>query len=282
MNRRGLLGSLLSASAIRDATAQGQAEARWPSREMSLVTGFGPGGGTDLVARAVAAHMEKTFGVSVVVRNTPGAGGTLGPGRIAQARPDGYTFGLVGLSALVVAPLTMDLPYKPWESFDFLGCTSELRIGVPVGPSLPQVRTLADLVAEGQRRPLTVASTNPGSAVSFFELARMTGMRLNYVPFGSITDAASQVAGGHVDSYTGTSEMIPLVKGGNLRMVASASVDRWPEFPDVPTLIEQGHETATRQPIVWAGPAGLPALIRSEEHTSELQSRQYLVCRLLL
>jgi tripartite-type tricarboxylate transporter receptor subunit TctC len=73
MNRRGLLGSLLSASAIRDATAQGQAEARWPSREMSLVTGFGPGGGTDLVARAVAAHMEKTFGVSVVVRNTPGA-----------------------------------------------------------------------------------------------------------------------------------------------------------------------------------------------------------------
>ncbi|MBD0273617.1 MAG: tripartite tricarboxylate transporter substrate binding protein [Acetobacteraceae bacterium] len=283
MNRRGLLGGLLAAPAIRGAAAQGQTEARWPSREMSLVTGFGPGGGTDLVARAVAAHMEKTFGVSVVVRNTPGAGGTLGPGRIAQARPDGYTFGLVGLSALVVAPLTMDLPYKPWESFDFLGCTSELRIGVPVGPSLPQVRTLADLVAEGQRRPLTVASTNPGSAVSFFELARMTGMRLNYVPFGSITDAASQVAGGHVDSYTGTSEMIPLVKGGNLRMVASASVDRWPEFPDVPTLIEQGHGTATRQPIVWAGPAGLPAPVRERLEAAlmaaardpEVQSRQH-------
>ena len=283
MNRRGLLGGLLSAPAFRGAAAQVQTEARWPNREMSLVTGFGPGGGTDLVARAVAAYMEKTFGVSVVVRNTPGAGGTLGPGRIAQARPDGYTFGLVGLSALVVAPLTMDLPYKPWESFDFLGCTSELRIGVPVGPSLPQVRTLADLIAEGQRRPLTVASTNPGSAVSFFELARMTGMRLNYVPFGSITDAASQVAGGHVDSYTGTSEMIPLVKGGNLRMVASASVDRWPEFPDVPTLIEQGHETATRQPIIWAGPAGLPVPIRERLEAAlmaaardpEVQSRQH-------
>ena len=283
MNRRGLLGSLLSAPAIRDATAQGQAEARWPSREMSLVTGFGPGGGTDLVARAVAAHMEKTFGVSVVVRNTPGAGGTLGPGRIAQSRPDGYTFGLVGLSALVVAPLTMDLPYKPWESFDFLGCTSELRIGMPVGPSLPQVQMLADFIAEGQRRPLTLASTNPGSAVSFFELARTTGMRLSYVPFGSITDAASQVAGGHVDTYTGTSEMIPLVKGGNLRLIASASVDRWPEFPEVPTLIEQGHQTATRQPIVWAGPAGLPAPIRERLEAAlmaaardpEVQSRQH-------
>ena len=61
-------------------------------------------------------------------------------------------------SALVVAPLTMDLPYKPWESFDFLGCTSELRIGMPVGPSMPNVRTLADFIAEGRRRPITVAT----------------------------------------------------------------------------------------------------------------------------
>jgi len=84
------------------------------------------------------------------------------------------------------------------------------------------------------------------------------------VPFGSITDAASQVAGGHVDTYTGTPEMIGLVKGGNLRMLASASVDRWPEFPEVPTLIEQGYQTATRQPIIWAGPAKLPAPIREK------------------
>jgi tripartite-type tricarboxylate transporter receptor subunit TctC len=238
------------------------AQDRWPSRELQLVTGFGPGGGTDVVARAIAAHMEKSLGVSVVVRNTPGAGGTLGPGRIAQARPDGYTFGLVGLSALVVAPLTMDLPYKPWESFDFLACTSELRIGVPVGPSLPNVRTLEDFIAEGRRRSLNIASTNPGSAVSFFDLARLSGLQMTYVQISSITEAATQVAGGHVDSYTGTSEMIQLVKGGNLRMVASASVDRWPEFPEVPTLIEQGYETATRQPIIWAGPAGLPVPIR--------------------
>lgn len=217
------------------------------------------------------------------MRNTPGAGGTLGPGRIAQSRPDGYTFGLVGLSALVVAPLTMDLPYKPWESFDFLGCTSELRIGMPVGPSLPQVRTLADFIAEGRRRPLSLATTNPGSAVSFFDLARFTGMQFSYVPFGSITDAATQVAGGHVDTYTGTPEMIPLVKSGNLPLIASASVDRWPEFPDVPTLIEQGFKTATRQPIIWAGPAGLPGPIRERleaallaaAHDPEVQARQH-------
>lgn len=262
MHRRGLLGAIaLSAPALRQAAAQGTPD-RWPNREMQLVTGFGPGGGTDLIARAIAAHMEKALGVSVVVRNTPGAGGTLGPGRIAQSKPDGYTFGLVGFSALVVAPLTMDLPYKPWESFDFLAVTSELRIGMPVGPSLPHVRTMADFIAEGRKRPLTIASTNPGSAVSFFDLARLTGMQITYVQISSITEAATQVAGGHIDSYTGTSEMIGLVKGGNLRMLASASVDRWPEFPDVPTLIELGHETATRQLIIWAGPAGLPVAIR--------------------
>jgi tripartite-type tricarboxylate transporter receptor subunit TctC len=262
MHRRGLLGAIaLSAPAIRHAAAQ-PAPDRWPSREMQLVTGFGPGGGTDLIARAIAAHMEKSLGASVVVRNTPGAGGTLGPGRIAQAKPDGYTFGLVGFSALVVAPLTMDLPYKPWESFDFLAVTSELRIGMPVGPSLPHVKTMADFIAEGRKRPLTIASTNPGSAVSFFDLARLTGMQITYVQISSITEAATQVAGGHIDSYTGTSEMIGLVKGGNLRMLASASVDRWPEFPEVPTLMELGYETATRQLIIWAGPAGMPVAIR--------------------
>lgn len=265
MNRRSLVaGAALAIPALRSAAAQSEraAEARWPSRELSLVTGFGPGGGTDVVARSIAAHMERTLGVSVLVRNTPGAGGTLGPARIAQSRPDGYTFGLVGLSALVVAPLTMEVPYRPFESFDFLGTTSELRIGFPVGPSMPNVRTLSDFVAEARRRPVTFASTNPGSAVAFFELQRLANFQMSYVQFGSITDAATQVAGGHVDTYTGTPEMIGLVRAGNLRMLASASVDRWPEFPEVPTLIEQGFETATRQPIIWAGPAGLPPAIR--------------------
>lgn len=261
MHRRSLLGAAaLAAPALRPAAAQ--APERWPGRELQLVTGFGPGGGTDLVARAVAANMERRLGVPVVIRNTPGAGGTLGPARIAQSRPDGYTFGLVGFSALVVAPLTMDLPYKPWESFDFLAITSELRVGMAIGPSMPQVRSLADFIAEARRRPVTFASTNPGTAVSFFDLARLAGLQLTYVQIPSITEAASQVAGGHIDAYTGTSEMAALVKGGQLRLLASMSVDRWPEFPDVPTLAELGQETATRQLIIWAGPAGLPPAIR--------------------
>jgi len=255
LGRRHLPALLLPAPALAQDT--------WPSRELQLVTGFGPGGGTDVVARAIAAHMEKSLGVPVVVRNTPGAGGTLGPARIAQAKPDGYTFGLVGLSALVVAPLTMDLPYKPWESFDFLCCTSELRIGLPVGPSLPEVKTLADFIAAGKQRTLTFASTNPGSAVSFFDLSRIAGLNMTYVQIPSITEAATQVAGGHIDTYSATPEMIQLVRSGNLRMLASASIDRWPEFPEVATLREQGFDTVTRQPIVWAGPAGLPPAVHA-------------------
>ncbi len=258
------LGGLLAVPAVLrpGAWAQSQAEARWPTREISLITGFGPGGGTDVVARALAAHMEKALGVTVVVRNMPGAGGTLGPAAVARARPDGYTFGLVAASAVLVAPLTMDTPYKPWESFDFLCGTSELRIGIPVGKSLPEVRTFADLIATGKRQRIHFGTTNPGSAVSFFELNRMAGTDFSYVAFSSITEAATQVAGGHLDSYTGTPEMIPLVKGGQLRMLASASVDRWPEFPDVPTLRELGYDTVTRQLIGFAAPAGIPVAIR--------------------
>lgn len=257
---RGMAGAALAAAGPR--TAPAQAPDRWPAREIALVTGFGPGAATDLIARTLAAHMEKSLGVSVIVRNTPGAGGTLGPARVAQSRPDGYTIGLVAASAVLVAPLTMDLPYKPWESFDFLAGTSELRISIAVGPSLPDVRTLEDFVAAGRRRQISFATTNPGSAVSFFDLARLTGADLSYVAFGSLTDAAAQVAGGHLDAYTGTVESIPLVRGGQVRMLASASVDRWPEFPDVPTLRELGYDTVTRQLVGFAGPAGLPPSVR--------------------
>ena len=264
------LGGLLALPALaREGLAQGDA-ARWPTREISLVTGFGPGGGTDLVARALAGHMEKSLGVSVIVRNMPGAGGTLGPAFVARSRPDGYTFGLVAASAILVAPLIMETPYRPWESFDFLAGTSELRIGWPVGPSLPDVRTLEDLIAAGKRRRITFGTTNAGAAVSFFDLARMTGADFAYVAFSSITEAAAQVAGGHLDTYTGTPEMIPLVKGGQLRMVASASVDRWPEFPEVPTLRERGFDTVTRQLIGFAGPAGLPVAVRDKLATALL------------
>jgi tripartite-type tricarboxylate transporter receptor subunit TctC len=258
------LGGLLAAPLLlrAEALAQGAAEARWPTREISLITGFGPGGGTDVVARALAAHMEKTLGATVVVRNMPGAGGTLGPAAVARSRPDGYTFGLVAASAVLVAPLTMETPYRPWESFDFLCGTSELRIGIPVGPSLPNVRSLEELIAVGKRQRIHFGTTNPGSAVSFFDLKRMTGADFSYVAFGSITEAATQVAGGHIDTYTGTPEMIPLVKGGQLRMLASASVDRWPEFPEVPTLREMGYDTVTRQLIGFAVPAGTPVAIR--------------------
>jgi tripartite-type tricarboxylate transporter receptor subunit TctC len=257
---RGLGGFALAAGGLRTAAAQG--DGRWPSREISLVTGFGPGASTDLIARTLGGHMERALGVSVVVRNMPGAGGTLGPAAVARARPDGYTFGLVAASAVLVAPLTMDLPYRPWESFDFLAGTSELRIAVVVGPSMPGVRTMEDFVAAGRRRRVNFGSTNPGSAVSFFQLARMTGADLAYVAFGSITDAAAQVAGGHLDAYTGTAETIPLVRAGQLRMLASASVDRWPEFPDVPTLRELGYDTVTRQLVGFAGPAGMPPPVR--------------------
>jgi tripartite-type tricarboxylate transporter receptor subunit TctC len=257
---------------LRHAVAQGSAEARWSTREISLITGFGPGGGTDVVARALAGRMEKTLGVSVIVRNMPGAGGTLGPAAVARARLDGYTFGLVAASALLVAPLVMETPYKPWESVDILAGTSELRIGMPIGPSLPNVRSMEEPIALGKRRRVTFSTTNAGAAVSFFQLARMTGADFSYIGFGSITEAASQVAGGHLDTYTGTAEMIPLVRGGQLRMLASISVDRWPEFPEAPTLREIGYDTVTRQLIGFAGPAGLPLTIRERLSAALLEA----------
>lgn len=263
MKRRSALmlgaGGLLAAPAMsRVASAQ----AAWPTREIQMLVGFGAGGGADLVARTVAAHMERILGVPVVVRNLTGASGTIAPGRVAESPPDGYTIGQISGAAVVTSPLTMPVRYRPWESFDFLGCAAELRQAIVVGRKLPEVRTMADFIALARRQNISFGQSNPGSAVSMFELIRLAGIQLTWVPYANISEAVAAVAGGHLESMMGSSEVAPLIRSGDMRMLAAASIDRWPDFPEVPTLRELGWNTVTRQPVGFAAPAGLPRHIR--------------------
>jgi tripartite-type tricarboxylate transporter receptor subunit TctC len=284
MNRRQVLlqavATGLAAPAIMSrAIAQGAGG--WPNREITMIVAFGPGGGADLVARTVASHMETRLGVPVIVRNMPGASGTIGPSRVAEAKPDGYTIGQISGAAVVTTPLTMRVPYKPWESFDFLGCSAELLQSIVVGKKLAEIRTLDQFIELGRRQNIDFGQSNPGSAVSMFELGTLANLKLSWIPYPNINEAVAAVAGGHLDSMVGSSEVAGLVKSGELRMLAASSVDRWPDFPDVPTLRERGWDTATRQPVGFAAPAGLPpaiserleAAIVSAGHDAGLQRR---------
>lgn len=273
MNRREFLGasSLLALGAAMPATVYAQAE-KWPTREITMINGFPPGAATDLTARAIAQALEKRLGATIVVKNVVGGAGTLGPTQLSQSKPDGYTMGLVGITSIVTAPQMMDLPYKPWESFELIAGAADLRYGIGVASASP-IKTVADLVALSKTRMVTYASNAPNNVIAMFQLAKLSGGRFRWVRFGGGAEAVTQAVGGHVDCCIQTvTEMKGQIESGAMRLLASAAVDRWPEQPDVATLREQGFDAVSPGPFGYAFPAGVDPAIRARMEKAFLDS----------
>lgn len=118
--RRALCAGLAAACMALPALAQAQSEAPYPSRNIEMIVAYGPGGGTDLVARLLARHLEKKLGGSVVVLNRPGAGGGIGFGELARAKPDGYTIGFINTPNVLTIPIERKSSFH-WSQYDLLG-----------------------------------------------------------------------------------------------------------------------------------------------------------------
>ena len=231
--------------------------ATWPEREVTIIVQYGPGGSTDVSTRAIAAEMEKILGVPVQIVNRPGGQGTVGPQQVAAARPDGYTLGTTGLAGLAIAPHMLDVPYSA-DSFAFLPAFARYLYGIAVRAESPH-RTLADLIAAARAKRTTFGATGAPNNIGMFDLARLTGARFQFVPFGSGAEAVTAAIGGHVEAVIqNPPEMLPALESGRLRLLASASAGRWKEFPEVPTLREQGHEVVVDSMIGFIGPRGIP------------------------
>lgn len=253
-------------------TSAGQAQDKWPSREITLINSFPPGASTDLTARAVAQGAEKKLGATIIVKNVVGGAGTLGPAQLASAKPDGYTIGLVGSSSIATAPHTMDVPYKAFESFDFIAQVAELRYGIGVG-SKSSIQSIDDLIAEGKKRRVTYASTSPINVVAMFQLAKATGANFRWVVFGGGNESVLQAVGGHVDAVIQTvTEMKPQMEAGTLRGLAAAGPVRWPEAPEMKTLREMGYEAISTAVFGYAFPAGVDPAIRARMEKAMLDA----------
>jgi tripartite-type tricarboxylate transporter receptor subunit TctC len=259
--RRGLALAALAAVAPRVAFAQDA----WPTRALTMVVPFPPGGVADLVGRPVAAALEKVLGQPVVVENKAGAGGGLGMQQVARAKPDGYTL-LMALSSISILP----------EADRVLGRAPmfQARDLVPVArftadPVVLAVRaeapwkTVADFVAEAKRRPGQIpygSSGNYGTMhVPMEMLAGRAGVKLLHVPYTGAGPAVVGLLGGQVDALaTGPSSIVQQVKAGKLRVLGSWGDTRLAALPEVPTLKEAGWDVSFSQ---WAGlfvPAGTP------------------------
>lgn len=257
----------LALTAARGASAQQAAEAGFPSRPLRLVIPFSPGGGTDLVGRAIADKLSQGWGQSVVVENKAGANGMIGANLVAKSPPDGYTICMFTASHSVNVTLQgTQQPYDLLKDFAPLSLLAVQPYILVVRPGLP-VRSVAELVELAKKEPgrLTFGSSGVGGLIHLCgELFQArTGIKLTHVPYRGGAQAMMDVIGGTIDMMvTSLNQSKTYIDAGQLRLLAVTSAERSPVVPDIPTMQEAGvpdYEVES-----WYGlgvPAATPAPI---------------------
>jgi tripartite-type tricarboxylate transporter receptor subunit TctC len=239
----------------------------WPSRTITMIVAFPPGGQADLAARPVAAALEKILGRSVVVDNRSGAGGMLGNAAAARAEPDGHTL-LMALSSMTFLPEAERLyDRKPSYEYDQLVPIARVLAdpGVLAVRKDSPYRSLADLVADAKKRPGEISfssSGNYGAAHVPFEMFQQAaGIKLLHVPYRGGGPSLAAFLGAQVDiTAQAPGPIHPHILSGAARALASWGGKRTPELADIPTMIELGYRDV--EYYIWAGvfaPKGTPA-----------------------
>ena len=222
----------------------------FPTKPITLVVGFPPGGSTDVVARILAEHMSGTLGQPVLVENRDGAGGTVGIGHVATSDPDGYTLGVSGVGAsILVAALGRDTGYDIDADLDIIGVMGTLGL-VIAGRNGLEPATLPELMAyaKANAEALTYGTSGVGTPghLAMEYLKSIAGVEMLHIPYKGNTPLMNDVLGGHVDiAMLTTPGAAEQVRAGGIHPFAVSSPDRSPLMPDVPTVIEGGFDGYT-------------------------------------
>jgi tripartite-type tricarboxylate transporter receptor subunit TctC len=244
------------------------AGAAYPEQPINLIVAYAPGGGTDLVARAIAPFIEKYLGAGarILVLNRPGAGGEIGFAALAAAAPDGYTIGFVNTPGLLTVPIERKAAFT-WQSFDLLGNLVDDPGNFAVHAESP-FKNLADLAAFAKANPnaVSVGTSGTGSddhlAMLLFE--KIAGVKMNHIPFKGAADVRTALAGKQIIvGAINVGEALQYAKGGSpMRNLGQMSATRTVLAPDLPTFKEQGFNVEMASLRGMAAPKGLPAAIR--------------------
>ncbi len=239
LTRRSILAGLaaLPAPAV---LAQG----RYPVRPIRVIIPFGPGGGTDNLARLIEPHVNRRLGQNLVIETRPGAGGIIGTEMVARAEPDGYTLLMTDSSFTINPGLHPRLPFDTLRDFIPVTALASGASVLLVHPSLG-VRTLPEFLALARSRPgqLSYASGGNGTGPHLAaELVKIrAGIDLTHVPYRGTGPATNDVVAGHVPlMFNGVSAAKPHVEAGRLIALAVTGEGRNPGLPNVPTFDEQG------------------------------------------
>ena len=257
-----LTASLLCAGgafAQDPSTGSGQA---YPVKPIRLIVAFPPGGGTDLMARVMAQKLGETFGVTVIVDNRPGAGGTIGSETVVRAAPDGYTMSVVSGSYITNGAL-YKLPYDPVNDISPIALLAEGPFLLSVHPSVP-VKSVGELIAYDKGNParLNFGSTGTGGITHLVSelFNQLAGTKLTHVPYKGTGPAVNDLVGGQIQLMFGAiPALLPQVRSNRVRGIAVTTARRSAAAPEIPTIGETvpGYEAATMYAVL--GPRALPA-----------------------
>jgi tripartite-type tricarboxylate transporter receptor subunit TctC len=238
------------------------AAAQYPDRPVTAIMGYPAGGLADVTVRALAEGMKKKFpkGIAVVAR--PGAGGTIGASEVIKAKPDGYTFGIMPLTNLVIQPQVMDLPYRtPDDCIPVISLVSWHPL-LAVKDDAPW-KSAQELLAAAKANPGKVRVGSPGEGTSSHlnleEVIRLSDARMTHVPFSGWGEGSPALLGGHIEGLVAQpGEVRPLVEGKRMRVLAVFQPVRNPVFPDVPTFKELGYPVHNGSTFFLVFPSGTP------------------------
>jgi tripartite-type tricarboxylate transporter receptor subunit TctC len=254
-----LIALLLLAGGLLPAEAQD-----YPSRSITVIVPFPPGGASDVVARIVSDQMSRLLKQSIIIENVGGAGGTLGSARAAAAAPDGYTLLAAAMGSQVAAPvLTPNVRYDPATSFVAIGITAHSPAVVVARKDFP-AQDLKEFVAILQQKGDAMKQAHGGigasSHMSCLLFTKAIGATPTLVAYRGSAPALNDLVGGHVDFLCEQSVAVAeSVLGGSVKAYAVSGAERLASLPDVPTAKEMG---LAFEMSIWAGlfaPKGTPA-----------------------
>ena len=240
------------------------AQGAYPSRSITMIVGFAPGGGTDTTARIVAKKLGESVGQTVIVENKAGAGGTVATHQVARSAPDGYTILLGSVGSLAVAPhIIAKLPYDPMRDLAPITMAVEFSNVIVVQSALP-ANTLAEFVQLAKAKPGTIGYGSSGiGGIGHLagELLKIVAeIDIVHVPYKGGGPAMQDLLGGQIPTMVATPpSSLPHIKAGKIRALATTGAARAALMPDVPTVAESGYPgyEATNW-YAYLAPAGTP------------------------
>jgi tripartite-type tricarboxylate transporter receptor subunit TctC len=250
----------------------------WPSKPVTLVVPFPPGGTTDVIARALAERLTPALGQTVIVESKPGAGATLGADMVAKSRPDGHTLLMGAVHHTIASSIYKKLPYDFQKDFAPVSTVALVPNVLVINASTP-ARNLQELIALAKSKPgMTYGSNGNGTAQHLIgtQFENLTGVDLVHVPYKGSGPLTTDLLGGQISmSFDTVTPVLQHIKSGKLRALAVTTAKRSSALPEVPTMDEaglKGFDIGT-----WFGvlaPAATPKDIVSRLNTEIVKALQ--------